>query len=54
MGAFPPIGRLAKPTGPTGVLTSARSGKKQGGKKTMGSAKGLASVRGQKLTRGAR
>ncbi len=34
---------MAKPTGPTGILSSSRPQTKAGGKRTMGSSKGMVS-----------
>lgn len=35
------VGKMDKPTGPTGILKSATTGIRSGGRKTMGGSKGI-------------
>ena len=43
---------MSIPTGPTGILSSSREGVKSGGKKTLGSSKGLVCSPGKPMGKG--
>lgn len=53
MSAFPPIGRLSKPTGPTGILSSSRKTRKDGGARPKKKS-GLSAPQAAKMSRGGR